>query len=87
MVKGEAHRRIQKQYGQTHAWHSVAAWHGHARDRRLFSPDAPAGFRLRMQAYARPPTRGQVDVRHSPPMPRRPLQREGDALCYRLIGF
>src|SRR5437870_7557810 len=50
-------------------------------------PGALEGFWLRMPACAPHPARGKADVYTSPPVHWLPLQREGDAPRYRLIGF
>src|SRR5262245_76856 len=87
MVMGYANSRIREQYGQKNAWYSVAAWHGNARDRRMFSPGAPEGFWLRMHACAPHTAQRKADVYTSPLVQMLPLQREGDSLRHRLIGF
>jgi hypothetical protein len=86
-AKGSSNSRIWEQYGQNNAWHSVAGWHGNTWDRRMFSPGAPEGFWLCMHACAPHTARGDADLHNSPPVQRLPLQREGDALRHRLIGF
>jgi hypothetical protein len=52
MVMGYVNSGRREQYGQKNAWHSVAAWHGNARGRRIFSSGAPEEFWLRMHACA-----------------------------------
>ena len=68
MVMGYVNSRRREQYGQKNAWHSVAAWHGNARGRRIFSSGAPEVDWPHTHAFSPPTSRGEADEQNSQPV-------------------